>query len=142
MDPRQEYNKRWEFFYLISGCGMKIYNTYSRMMGTEMFAKYLQYLVSTQLTWPVKRCAQVPLYWEGAPIGATCEIDFLIGEKIMVEFYMQSAIGEDERNHLRSRMKATHLPYGMIFNLEEGRQYCEWYYRDDKTDIVEKIKRI
>lgn len=139
MDPRQEYNQRWQFFYRITGCGMKIYNTYSRMIGTEMFAKYLQYLVSTQLKWPVERRAKVPMYWEDAPIGDTCEIDFLIGGKIIVDFYMQSAIGEPERNRLKSLMNATHQPHGMIFNLEEGRQYCEWYHRDEDTGIIEKI---
>lgn len=142
MDPRQEYNQRWQFFYLITGCGMKIYNTYSRMIGTEMFAKYLQYLVSTQLKWPVERGAQVPMYWEDAPIGMTCEIDFLIGGKIIVDFYIQSAVGESERNRLKSRMNATHLPYGMIFNLEEGRQYCEWYHRDAETGMIDKITRL
>lgn len=118
---------------------MKIYNTYGRMIGTEMFAKYLQYLVNSSLKWPVERGARVPMYWEDAPISETCEIDFLIGGKIMVEFYMQSSIGEVERNRLKSQMKATHLPYGMIFNLEEGRQYCEWYNRDAETGIIDKI---
>lgn len=140
MDPRQEYNQRWQFFYSITGCGMKIYNTYSRMIGAEMFAKYLQHLVCVQLKWPIERGAQVPLYWEGAPIGETCEIDLLIGGKIIVDIYVQDSIGEPERNRLKCRMTATQLPYGMIFNLEDKRQYCEWYSLDAEIGMIEKIK--
>lgn len=142
MDPRQEYNQRWHFFYLITGCGMKIYNTYGRMIGTEIFTKYLQHLVGTQLKWPVERNIEVPLYWEDTPICDSCTIDFLIGGKITCDFYMQQSIGEPERNHIKSRMAATHLPYGMIFNLAEGQHYCEWYYRDTTTGIIEKITRL
>lgn len=142
MDPRKEYNDRWNFFYLITGCGMKIYNTYSCMIGTEIFAKYLQYLVSTSLKWPVERSVKVPMYWEDTSIGDTCTIDFLIGGKIIVEFYMQSSIGEPERNHLKNLMAITHLPYGMVFNLAESQHYCEWYYRDKMTGIIEKITRL
>lgn len=118
---------------------MKIYNTYSRMIGTEIFAKYLQYLIRTSLKWPVERNAQVPMYWEGTPINDTCNIDFLIGGKIIADFYMQASLGEPERNYLKSRMNVTHLPYGMIFNLAEGQHYCEWYNRDPETGIIEKI---
>ncbi len=121
---------------------MKIYNTYGRMIGTEIFAKYLQYLVSTVQKWGVERGVQVPMYWDNTPIGDTCSIDFLIGSKIIVDFYMQNSIGEPERNRLKSLMKVTHLPYGMIFNLEEGRQYCEWYNRDAGTGMIDKITRL
>lgn len=55
---------------------------------------------------------------------------------------MQNSIGEPERNRLKSLMKVTHLPYGMIFNLEEGRQYCEWYNRDAETGMIDKITRL
>lgn len=142
MDPRHEYNQRWNFFYRITGCGMKIYNTYGRMIGTEIFAKYLQHLVSTQLKWPVERGVEVPLLWEDTPIDDSCTIDFLIGGKIICDFYRQQSVGEPERNRLKALMTATHLPYGMVFNLAEGQHYCEWYYRDPATGIIEKITRL
>lgn len=121
---------------------MKIYNTYSRMIGTDIFAKYLQYLVSTSLKWPVERNVQVPMFWDNAPINDTCTINFLIGEKIIVDFYMQTTVGEVERNRLRNLMTITHLPYGMIINLAEGVLYSEWFYRDPNTGIIDKIKRL
>ncbi|MBQ0019433.1 MAG: hypothetical protein KBT39_02815 [Bacteroidales bacterium] len=93
-------------------------------------------------SWGVERGVQVPMYWDNTPIGDTCSIDFLIGGKIIVDFYMQNSIGEPERNRLKSLMKVTHLPYGMIFNLEEGRQYCEWYNRDAETGMIDKITRL
>jgi len=37
-------------------------------------------------------------------------------------------------------MNLTHMPYGMLINFGAESLYAEWYRRDDRTGVIDKIK--
>ena len=37
-------------------------------------------------------------------------------------------------------MNLTHLPYGMLINFSPDGLYSEWYYRNESTGNIDKIK--
>lgn len=141
IDPRTEYNRKWQFFYVLSGYGMKIYKVYHYGLGVEIYSKLFEHLVTTGGC-RVERGVPVPMYWEGVKTAQTCDIPLLINGHLMVDVYSKAEITQVDRDYLKKRMQLTHIPYGIVMNFASDKFYSDWFFRDPTTGVIEKIKLI
>lgn len=140
-DLASHYNGKWKFFQYLSGNGMKIYNAYHHGMGRDVYAKLFAHLLRHDGI-AVTRNAQLPMYWYDEQLDDTYEVDMLVNNNIIVDIYSIEHIDQEQRQLLKSRMKLTHTPFGIVCNFDRNIFYSEWYVRDKATGIVERVKLI
>lgn len=142
IDPRSQYNRRWQLFHYVSGMAMKVYVRFKYGQGTDVYIPMLSYLLQKDgLT--VERNAHLPMYWDDNPIGDTCTVDLYVrGQSagIMIKVLSQDHIDTTDREPFKNRMHLTHSQYGMLINFSPDKLYSEWYHRDPDTAIIDKIK--
>ena len=64
----------------------------------------------------------------------------VIDGNIIVELKAIAHIDTPHRRQLWNYMNLTHLPFGMLINFSPDGLYSEWYHRDPKTGIIDKVK--
>ncbi len=141
MDLVAEHNKRLSFFAEIVGLAMKVYNNYHGGLLESAYEAALKYLLEEN-GHKVERQVFVPIYWEDVLLDQNYRIDLLVDNEIIIELKAIKYIKEEQRKQLKSYMHITHKPYGMLINFSFDRLYSEWYRRDSRSGVIEKVSLI
>ena len=138
-DIASQYNGQWKFFQYLTGKGMSIYNMYKYGMGRDVYAKLIECLLQMDgIT--VQRDAALPMYWNDTCLDGTFPTDMLVNDNIIVDVYSIDIIKQEQREILVNKMKLSHSQYGYLCNYDRQIYYSEWYARDKKTGIIDRIK--
>ena len=133
-----EKNERWGFFHKITGDAMKVYNKFHAGLLESAYETGLKFLLERD-GYKVEEQVYVPMYWDDIKLEQSYRIDLLVNDDIIIELKTAKFFGTDHRRQLWNYMNLTHKPYGMLINFAEEGLYSEWYYRDPKTEIIDKI---
>ena len=88
----------------------------------------------------VERQVFLPIYWDNVQLEQNYRMDLVINGNIIVELKAIAHIDTPHRRQLWNYMNLTHLPYGMLINFSPDGLYSEWFHRDPKTGIIDKVK--
>lgn len=141
MNLIEEYNKRYEFFQVITGKAMLVHRKYKSGLLESAYEAALRYLLE-QDGFKVERQVYLPIYWEDIQLDQTYRMDLVINDDIILELKAIGHIESVHRRQLFSYMNLTHKPYGMLINFGAESLYSEWYHRDQETGKIEKVKLI
>jgi len=141
MDLISEYNQRWTIFTDIIGVAIKVYNNYRPGLMESAYEAALKYLLEHE-GHNVERQVFVPIYWNDVLLDQNYRLDLLVDGNLILELKAVKYIGQEHRRQLKSYMHITHKPYGMLINFSDERLYSEWYYRNPKSDVIERIKLV
>ena len=139
MDLIAENNKRYEFFSEITGVAMKVHSKYRYGLLESAYEAALKYLLE-QKGYKVERQVFLPIYWDDVQLDQNYRMDLVINGNIIVELKAIAHIDTPHRRQLWSYMNLTHLPYGMLINFSPKGLYAEWYHRDPKSGVIDKVK--
>ncbi len=104
----------------------------------------LMYLLELK-GYKVERQALLPVYWDDVKLDQTYRMDLVVNDDIIIELKSVQHIDTPHRRQLWNYMNLTHLthlPFGMIINFGSESLYSEWYHRDEKTGVIDKIKML
>lgn len=121
---------------------MKVYTRLKYGMGTEVYIPMLKYLLEKDGL-KVDRNAQLPMFWDDAPIGDSCTIDLKVhgnSADVIIKVISQDCVESTDRKPFKNIMEITHSQYGMIINFSPDKLYSEWYHREPDTGVIDKIK--
>ena len=141
MDLIKEHNKRYEFFHKITGIAMMVHNKYHYGLLESAYEAAFKYLLEKN-GYSVERQAVLPIYWDDVQLDQSYRMDLVIDGNIIVELKTIAHIENQHRHQLWNYMNLTHLPFGMLINFSPKGLYSEWYHRDIKTGVIDKIKLI
>ena len=139
MDLTNDYNKRYAFFHDITGEAMKVHRKYKPGLLESAYEAALMYLLELK-GYKVERQALLPVYWDDVKLDQTYRMDLVVNDDIIIELKSVQHIDTPHRRQLWNYMNLTHLPYGMLINFGSESLYSEWYHRDEKTGVIDKIK--
>ena len=139
MDLVKEHNKRYGFFREITGMAMKVHSKYHYGLLESAYEAALKYLLELE-GHKVERQVPLPIYWDDVQLDQTYRMDLVVDGNIVVELKSLAHIDTPHRRQLWNYMNLTHLPYGMLINFSPKGLYSEWYHRDERTSIIDKIK--
>ena len=139
MDLTNDYNKRYAFFHDITGEAMKVHRKYKPGLLESAYEAALMYLLELK-GYKVERQALLPIYWDDVKLDQTYRMDLVVNGSIIIELKAVQHVDTPHRRQLWNYMNLTHLPYGMLINFGSESLYSEWYHRDEKTGVIDKIK--
>ena len=139
MDAIREYNARLEPLRVITGIAMKVHGKYRPGLLESAYEAAMAYLLQRD-GHVVERQKFLPIYWDDVQLDQTYRMDLVIDGNIIVELKAISHVDTPHRRQLWNYMNLTHLPYGMIINFSPEGLYSEWYYRNPKEGIIDKVK--
>ncbi len=141
MDLIAEHNKKYAFFHEITGVAMQVHRKYKPGLLESAYEAALRFLLE-QKGYGVERQVCLPIYWEDVELDQTYRMDLVIDDNIILELKAVSHIDTSHRRQLWNYMNLTHMPYGMLINFGAESLYAEWYHRDDRTGVIDKVKLI
>ena len=118
---------------------MKVHRKYRYGLLESAYEAALKYLLE-QKGHKVERQVYLPIYWDDVQLDQTYRMDLVIDSNIIVELKAVAHIDTPHRRQLWNYMNLTHLPFGMLINFSPEGLYSEWYHRDTKTGIIDKVK--
>lgn len=139
MDLTNDYNKRYAFFHDITGEAMKVHRKYKPGLLESAYEAALMYLLELK-GYKVERQALLPIYWDDVKLDQTYRMDLVVNGIVIIELKAVQHVDTPHRRQLWNYMNLTHLPYGMLINFGSESLYSEWYHRDEKTGVIDKIK--
>jgi GxxExxY protein len=139
MDLTNDYNKRYAFFHDITGEAMKVHRKYKPGLLESAYEAALMYLLELK-GYKVERQALLPIYWDDVKLDQTYRMDLVVNGSVIIELKAVQHVDTPHRRQLWNYMNLTHLPYGMLINFGSESLYSEWYHRDEKTGVIDKIK--
>ena len=139
MDMTNDYNKRYAFFHDITGEAMKVHRKYKPGLLESAYEAALMYLLELK-GYKVERQALLPIYWDDVKLDQTYRMDLVVNGSVIIELKAVQHVDTPHRRQLWNYMNLTHLPYGMLINFGSESLYSEWYHRDEKTGVIDKIK--
>lgn len=139
MDLINDYNKRYAFFHDITGEAMKVHRKYKPGLLESAYEAALMYLLELK-GYKVERQALLPIYWDDVKLDQTYRMDLVVNGSVIIELKAVQHVDTPHRRQLWNYMNLTHLPYGMLINFGSESLYSEWYHRDEKTGVIDKIK--
>lgn len=139
MDLINDHNKRYAFFHDITGEAMKVHRKYKPGLLESAYEAALMYLLELK-GYKVERQALLPVYWDDVKLDQTYRMDLVVNDDIIIELKAVLHVDTPHRRQLWNYMNLTHLPFGMIINFGSESLYSEWYHRDEKTGVIDKIK--
>lgn len=139
MDLIIDHNQRYAFFHDITGEAMKVHRKYKPGLLESAYEAALMYLLELK-GYKVERQALLPVYWDDVKLDQTYRMDLVVNDDIIIELKSVQHIDTPHRRQLWNYMNLTHLPFGMIINFGSESLYSEWYHRDEKTGVIDKIK--
>ena len=139
MDLINDYNQRYIFFHDITGEAMRVHRKYKPGLLESAYEAALKYLLELK-GFKVERQVFLPIYWDDVKLDQTYRMDLLVNDNIIIELKAVQHVDTQHRRQLWNYMNLTHLSYGMIINFGAESLYSEWYHRDEKTGIIDKIK--
>ena len=134
-----DYNKRYAFFHDITGEAMKVHRKYKPGLLESAYEAALMYLLELK-GYKVERQALLPIYWDDVKLDQTYRMDLVVNGSVIIELKAVQHVDTPHRRQLWNYMNLTHLPYGMLINFGSESLYSEWYHRDEKTGVIDKIK--
>ena len=141
MDLTNDYNKRYAFFHDITGEAMKVHRKYKPGLLESAYEAALMYLLELK-GYKVERQALLPIYWDDVKLDQTYRMDLVVNGIVIIELKAVQHVDTPHRRQLWNYMNLTHLPYGMLINFGSESLYSEWYHRDEKTGVIDKIKML
>ena len=141
MNLIEEHNKRWDFFRDITGEAMRVHRKFHFGLLESAYEAALKYLLE-QKDYTVERQVYLPIYWDEVKLDQTYRIDLMVNGNIIIELKAINHLDSEHRRQLWNYMNLTHLPFGMLINFSPKGLYSEWYHRDIKTGVIDKIKLI
>ena len=141
MDLTNDYNKRYAFFHDITGEAMKVHRKYKPGLLESAYEAALMYLLELK-GYKVERQALLPIYWDDVKLDQTYRMDLVVNGSVIIELKAVQHVDTPHRRQLWNYMNLTHLPYGMLINFGSESLYSEWYHRDEKTGVIDKIKML
>ena len=141
MDLINNHNQRYAFFHDITGEAMKVHRKYKPGLLESAYEAALMYLLELQGD-KVERQALLPVYWDDVKLDQTYRMDLVVNDDIIIELKSVQHIDTPHRRQLWNYMNLTHIPYGMLINFGSESLYSEWYHRDEKTGVIDKIKML
>ena len=139
MDLTNDYNQRYAFFHDITGEAMKVHRKYKPGLLESAYEAALMYLLELK-GYIVERQALLPIYWDDVKLDQTYRMDLVVNGSVIIELKAVQHVDTPHRRQLWNYMNLTHLPYGMLINFGSESLYSEWYHRDEKTGVIDKIK--
>ena len=139
MDLTNDYNQRYAFFHDITGEAMKVHRKYKPGLLESAYEAALMYLLELK-GYKVERQALLPIYWDDVKLDQTYRMDLVVNGSVIIELKAVQHVDTPHRRQLWNYMNLTHLPYGMLINFGSESLYSEWYHRDEKTGVIDKIK--
>ena len=139
MNLIEEHNKKYSFFHEITGEAMKVHNKFKPGLLESAYEAALKYLLELS-GHKVERQVFLPIYWDDVLLDQSYRLDLVVDKNIIIELKPVAHIDTPHRRQLWNYMNLTHFPYGMILNFGAASLYSEWYYRDDTTGIIDKIR--
>lgn len=136
-----EHNKKYEFFRVITGEAMRVYNKFHAGLLESAYEAALKYLLEQQ-GHKVERQVYLPIFWDEVPLDQSYRLDLVIGGNIICELKAVQFVGMEHRRQLENYMRLTHAEYGMLINFGSAKLYSEWYRRDPVTGWIEQVKMI
>ena len=124
MDLIAEYNKKYEFFRVITGVAMKVHSKYHYGLLESAYEAALKYLLE-QKGHKVERQVFLPIYWDDVQLEQNYRMDLVINGNIIVELKAIAHIDTPHRRQLWNYMNLTHLPYGMLINFSPDGLYSD-----------------
>jgi len=110
--------------YKIIGCAIEVYNElkngYLEAVYQEAFE---QMLLSYSI--PYSREKDIVIYFHDKPLKKGYRADFILYDKILVEFKAKCAITDDDEAQILNYLKGTHLPVALLINFGNERK-LEW----------------
>lgn len=141
MDLINDHNQRYAFFHDITGEAMKVHRKYKPGLLESAYEAALMYLLELK-GYKVERQALLPVYWDDVKLDQTYRMDLVVNDDIIIELKSVQHIDTPHRRQLWNYMNLTHIPYGMLINFGSESLYFEWYHRDEKTGVIDKIKML
>jgi GxxExxY protein len=141
MDLINDHNQRYAFFHDITGEAMKVHRKYKPGLLESAYEAALMYLLELK-GYKVERQALLPVYWDDVKLDQTYRMDLVVNDDIIIELKSVQHIDTPHRRQLWNYMNLTHIPYGMLINFGSESLYSEWYHRDEKTGVIDKIKML
>jgi GxxExxY protein len=141
MDLINDHNQRYAFFHDITGEAMKVHRKYKPGLLESAYEAALMYLLELK-GYKVERQAFLPVYWDDVKLDQTYRMDLVVNDDIIIELKSVQHIDTPHRRQLWNYMNLTHIPFGMIINFGSESLYSEWYHRDEKTGVIDKIKML
>lgn len=141
MDLINDHNQRYAFFHDITGEAMKVHRNYKPGLLESAYEAALMYLLELK-GYKVERQALLPVYWDDVKLDQTYRMDLVVNDDIIIELKSVQHIDTPHRRQLWNYMNLTHIPYGMLINFGSESLYSEWYHRDEKTGVIDKIKML
>ena len=141
MDLINDHNQRYAFFHDITGEAMKVHRKYKPGLLESAYEAALMYLLELK-GYKVERQALLPVYWDDVKLDQTYRMDLVVNDDIIIELKAVQHVDTPHRRQLWNYMNLTHLPFGMIINFGSESLYSEWYHRDEKTGVINKIKML
>lgn len=141
MDLINDHNQRYAFFHDITGEAMKVHRKYKPGLLESAYEAALMYLIELK-GYKVERQALLPVYWDDVKLDQTYRMDLVVNDDIIIELKAVQHVDTPHRRQLWNYMNLTHLPFGMIINFGSESLYSEWYHRDEKTGVIDKIKML
>lgn len=141
MDLINDHNKRYAFFHDITGEAMKVHRKYKPGLLESAYEAALMYLLELK-GYKVERQALLPVYWDDVKLDQAYRMDLVVNDDIIIELKAVQHVDTPHRRQLWNYMNLTHLPFGMIINFGSESLYSEWYHRDEKTGVINKIKML
>ena len=141
MDLINDHNQRYAFFHDITGEAMKGHSKFHAGLLESAYEAALKYLLEQQ-GYKVERQALLPVYWDDVKLDQTYRMDLVVNDDIIIELKAVQHVDTPHRRQLWNYMNLTHIPYGMLINFGSESLYSEWYHRDEKTGVIDKIKML
>ena len=141
MDLINDHNQRYAFFHDITGEAMKVHRKYKPGLLESAYEAALMYLLELK-GYKVERQALLPVYWDDVKLDQAYRMDLVVNDDIIIELKSVQHIDTPHRRQLWNYMNLTHIPYGMLINFGSESLYSEWYHRDEKTGVIDKIKML
>ena len=141
MDLINDHNQRYAFFHDITGEAMKVHRKYKPGLLESAYEAALMYLLELK-GYKVERQALLPVYWDDVKLDQTYRMDLVVNDDIIIELKSVQHVDTPHRRQLWNYMNLTHIPYGMLINFGSESLYSEWYHRDEKTGVIDKIKML
>lgn len=141
MNLVHEHNKKYSFFYEISGEAMKVHCKFKPGLLESAYEAALTYRLELA-GHKVERQVFLPMYWDDVRLDQTYRMDMIVDDNIIVELKAVAHVDTSHRRQLWNYMNLSHIPYGMIINFGSASLYSEWYHRDEETGSIDKIKLI
>jgi len=139
MTATDEYNKRYEFFNIITGEAMRVHRKYHAGLLESAYEAALKYLLE-QKGYKVERQKYLPMYWDDVQLDQTYRMDLVVNDDIILELKAVNFVDKEHRRQLFNYMHLTKTPYGMLINFGGTSLFSEWYKRDAYSGEIEKIK--